>query len=127
MPEEARLRYDLRGLKCPLPVLKTRKRMENLTPGALIEIETTDPLAVIDIPHFCNEDGIGWSRPSRSQADIVSLSASGVANQIKALPRLRIGHSQFSTLTPGMRTNSRILLVTTISPSLRACAPICMS
>jgi tRNA 2-thiouridine synthesizing protein A len=57
MPEEARLRYDLRGLKCPLPVLKTRKRMENLTPGALIEVETTDPLAVIDIPHFCNEDG----------------------------------------------------------------------
>lgn len=57
MPGETRLRYDLRGLKCPLPVLKTRKRMENLTPGALIEIETTDPLAVIDIPHFCNEDG----------------------------------------------------------------------
>ncbi|AFL53616.1 tRNA 2-thiouridine synthesizing protein A [Sinorhizobium fredii] len=57
MPDEARVVYDLRGLKCPLPVLKTRKRMESLAPGALIEIETTDPLAVIDIPHFCSEDG----------------------------------------------------------------------
>ncbi|WP_026620229.1 tRNA 2-thiouridine synthesizing protein A [Ensifer sp. WSM1721] len=57
MPDEPRTVYDLRGLKCPLPVLKTRKRMESLAPGALIEIETTDPLAVIDIPHFCNEEG----------------------------------------------------------------------
>ena len=57
MPDEARVVYDLRGLKCPLPVLKTRKRMATLGPGALIEVTTTDPLAVIDIPHFCNEDG----------------------------------------------------------------------
>lgn len=57
MPTDEKIVYDLRGLKCPLPVLKTRKRMVSLAPGALIEIETTDPLAVIDIPHFCNEDG----------------------------------------------------------------------
>ncbi|MBZ7923055.1 sulfurtransferase TusA family protein [Ensifer sp. 2YAB10] len=57
MPDEQKIVYDLRGLKCPLPVLKTRKRMSTLAPGALLEIETTDPLAVIDIPHFCNEDG----------------------------------------------------------------------
>jgi tRNA 2-thiouridine synthesizing protein A len=49
--------YDLKGLKCPLPVLRTRKRMLSLAPGTLITVETTDPLAVIDIPHFCNEDG----------------------------------------------------------------------
>ncbi len=49
--------YDLRGLKCPLPVLKTRRKMSSLPSGALIQIETTDPLAGIDIPHFCNEDG----------------------------------------------------------------------
>lgn len=57
MPDEQKIVYDLRGLKCPLPVLKTRKRMISLAPGALLEITTTDPLAVIDIPHFCNEDG----------------------------------------------------------------------
>ncbi|MCK3780396.1 sulfurtransferase TusA family protein [Ensifer sesbaniae] len=57
MPNETKIVYDLRGLKCPLPVLKTRKRMAALAPGALLEIETTDPLAVIDIPHFCKEDG----------------------------------------------------------------------
>lgn len=49
--------YDLRGLKCPLPVLRTRKRLEHLPSGATLWIETTDPLAVIDIPHFCRENG----------------------------------------------------------------------
>ncbi|WP_394691680.1 sulfurtransferase TusA family protein [Hoeflea sp.] len=48
---------DLRGLKCPLPVLRTRKHLRGLASGARIRIETTDPLAVIDIPHFCREDG----------------------------------------------------------------------
>ncbi len=57
MPDADSLIYDLKGLKCPLPVLKTRKRMKALAPGELITVETTDPMAVIDIPHFCNEEG----------------------------------------------------------------------
>jgi tRNA 2-thiouridine synthesizing protein A len=51
------LTLDLRGLKCPLPVLKTRKKLAQLPAGSMISIETTDPLASIDIPHFCNEEG----------------------------------------------------------------------
>lgn len=49
--------YDLKGLNCPLPVLKARKRLAGLTPGSLVWLETTDPLAVIDIPAFCTENG----------------------------------------------------------------------
>ncbi|MAZ18800.1 MAG: response regulator SirA [Ahrensia sp.] len=49
--------YDLRGLKCPMPVLKTRKRMLGLAPGERLWVHTSDPLAVIDIPHFCQESG----------------------------------------------------------------------
>ena len=49
--------YDLRGLKCPLPVMKARKRLSAMPAGARLWVETTDPLAVIDIPHFCHEDG----------------------------------------------------------------------
>jgi tRNA 2-thiouridine synthesizing protein A len=48
---------DLRGLKCPLPVLKTRRKMAELPAGSVIFVQTTDPLAAIDIPHFCSEDG----------------------------------------------------------------------
>ncbi|MBW6423869.1 sulfurtransferase TusA family protein [Rhizobium sp. XQZ8] len=49
--------YDLRGLKCPLPVLKTRRKLKAMSSGAELTVETTDPLAGIDIPHFCNQDG----------------------------------------------------------------------
>lgn len=50
-------RYDLRGLNCPLPVLKARKRLASMPPGTRLWLETTDPLAVIDIPAFCSENG----------------------------------------------------------------------
>lgn len=49
--------YDLRGLNCPLPVLRTSKRLAGLRPGAALWLETTDPLASIDIPAFCAEKG----------------------------------------------------------------------
>ncbi|MCI9867195.1 sulfurtransferase TusA family protein [Rhizobium skierniewicense] len=49
--------YDLRGLKCPLPVLKSRKKLATMAAGEELWVETTDQLAVIDIPHMCREDG----------------------------------------------------------------------
>lgn len=49
--------YDLKGLNCPLPVLKAKKRLMSMAPGSRLWIETTDPLAVIDIPAFVNDDG----------------------------------------------------------------------
>ncbi len=55
MSEEVIL--DLKGLKCPLPVLKTRKAMTSLSTGDRVTILTTDPMAAIDIPHYCQESG----------------------------------------------------------------------
>lgn len=48
---------DARGLLCPLPVLKLRKRMKSLAPGATVALWADDPAAVIDVPHFCAEAG----------------------------------------------------------------------
>lgn len=48
---------DACGLLCPLPVLKARKRLQPLAPGASLTILTDDPAALIDIPHFCREAG----------------------------------------------------------------------
>jgi len=49
--------YDLKGLNCPLPVLKARRRLADMQTGGRLWVETTDPLAVIDIPAFCREAG----------------------------------------------------------------------
>jgi tRNA 2-thiouridine synthesizing protein A len=48
---------DLSGLLCPLPVLKARKALEAMTSGSELVVLTTDPMAAIDMPHFCNEQG----------------------------------------------------------------------
>jgi tRNA 2-thiouridine synthesizing protein A len=48
---------DLRGLKCPLPVLYTRKALASLAPGDVLLVECTDPLAGIDIPNLVRETG----------------------------------------------------------------------
>jgi len=48
---------DARDLLCPLPVLKLRKALAAMPAGARIRVLTTDPVAVIDIPHFCVEAG----------------------------------------------------------------------
>jgi tRNA 2-thiouridine synthesizing protein A len=48
---------DLRGLKCPLPALRTRKALSRLSSGAALVVECTDPLAAIDIPNLVRETG----------------------------------------------------------------------
>ena len=48
---------DLRGLKCPLPALRTRKALSRLGPGETLVVECTDPLAEIDIPNLVRETG----------------------------------------------------------------------
>lgn len=72
--------YDLRGLNCPLPVLRTRKRLSGMRPGDRLVIETTDPLAVIDIPAFCRDDGhLLISCEARDNAHRFTIERAGTA------------------------------------------------
>lgn len=55
MSDEEQL--DTTGLLCPLPVLKAAKRMRTMPSGAILRMTADDPAAVIDVPHFCAEQG----------------------------------------------------------------------
>lgn len=48
---------DARGLKCPLPVLKLEKRLATAQPGTILTVLATDPMARIDIPLHCRQNG----------------------------------------------------------------------
>ena len=48
---------DARGLKCPLPVLKMEKQLALLQSGAKLLVLATDPIARIDIPLYCRQNG----------------------------------------------------------------------
>ena len=48
---------DVRGLKCPLPVLKARKAITGIPVGALLEVLATDPAATLDFRHYARQSG----------------------------------------------------------------------
>ena len=48
---------NLRGLKCPLPALRTKKLLAGMTSGDELIIECTDPLSAIDIPNLLRQTG----------------------------------------------------------------------
>jgi tRNA 2-thiouridine synthesizing protein A len=48
---------DLRGLRCPQPVLRAKKALRAIPVGGTLVLECTDPLTMIDVPAFTNQTG----------------------------------------------------------------------
>ena len=67
----ATTKLDLIGLNCPLPALKTRKALARLTPGDLLQVHCTDPLAAIDIPNLIRETGDRIANTEQAEPGIV--------------------------------------------------------
>jgi tRNA 2-thiouridine synthesizing protein A len=51
---------DARGLRCPLPVLRTRERLKVLDRGDFLDVLADDPLARLDMQAFCAREGHGY-------------------------------------------------------------------
>ena len=68
---------DLRGLLCPLPVLKSRRALKDMPAGAQLTVDTSDPVASIDLPHFCREDGHRLLAQERTDFGMRFRKASG--------------------------------------------------
>jgi tRNA 2-thiouridine synthesizing protein A len=48
---------DLKGLLCPMPVVKMAKAIKEINPGETIEAFATDPGVMADIPAWCRTTG----------------------------------------------------------------------
>ena len=48
---------DARGLSCPLPILKTKKSLNELTSGQVLKVVATDPGSVKDMQAFAKQTG----------------------------------------------------------------------
>ena len=48
---------DVRGLVCPLPILRTKKSLADMAHGEILKIVATDPGAVIDFQVFADQTG----------------------------------------------------------------------
>ena len=53
----APLRVDACGLKCPLPILRTKKALAMVSAGEQVEVLSTDPTSVRDFEAFCRQAG----------------------------------------------------------------------
>ena len=57
VPRKPDAALDLRGYRCPIPVLKARQRLAEMAAGEELEVIANDPPVAIDMPHFCGEAG----------------------------------------------------------------------
>ena len=48
---------DVRGMNCPLPILRTKKALAKMTGGQLLKVLTTDKAAVTDLALFAQQTG----------------------------------------------------------------------
>ena len=48
---------DARGLNCPLPILRTKKALNDMSSGQLVRILATDPASVRDFQAFARQTG----------------------------------------------------------------------
>ena len=48
---------DTRGLNCPLPILKTKKALAEMTSGQILKVFSTDPGSVQDFQAFAKQTG----------------------------------------------------------------------
>ena len=48
---------DVRGLNCPLPILRAKKALGDLSAGQVLKVMATDPGSVKDFQAFCKQTG----------------------------------------------------------------------
>jgi tRNA 2-thiouridine synthesizing protein A len=63
---------DVKGLNCPLPVLRIRKRLRDVAVGETLAVEATDPGVIRDAEAFCRAGGHALVA-AREEAGIIHL------------------------------------------------------
>ena len=53
----ADVELNLTGMKCPLPVLKARRKINQMAPRSVLKVTADDPAAPLDFEHFCHTGG----------------------------------------------------------------------
>ncbi|MHB1176031.1 MAG: sulfurtransferase TusA family protein [Sulfuriferula sp.] len=62
---------DARGLNCPLPILRTKKSLTELSTGQILKISATDPGAVKDFQAFAKQTGNELLSSAQNDAEFV--------------------------------------------------------
>ena len=69
----AKYELDARRLLCPMPVIRTQNRIAELKPGDVLEVYSTDPGAINDIPAWCRINGHKVLETSQTDDEVILL------------------------------------------------------
>lgn len=64
---------DARGLNCPLPILRAKKSISQISSGQVLRVVATDPGAVKDFDAFCKQTGNALLSSSQNGGEFVFL------------------------------------------------------
>ena len=70
---QAHKELDTRGLTCPLPILKAKKALADMTSGQVLRVVSTDPGSVRDFQAFARQTGNELVEQSTGAGDFVHL------------------------------------------------------
>ncbi len=70
---EVATELDVRGLNCPLPILRTRASLKVMKAGDVLKVVATDPGSVKDIESFCSQTGNALLLSSEVEGEYIFL------------------------------------------------------
>jgi len=62
---------DAKGLNCPLPILRTKKAINQMESGQVLEVHSTDAGSVKDMEAFCNQTGHQLTKLSNLNGEFI--------------------------------------------------------
>lgn len=65
---------DVRGAKCPMPIVKAKKALEALAPGATLKVVSTDKGSVLDFQ--------GWAKTNKSAELVKQETATEATGEV---------------------------------------------
>ena len=66
---EAQKEIDTRGMNCPLPILKAKKALADMSSGEVLKVVATDPGSVRDFQAFARQTGNELLEQSQHDAE----------------------------------------------------------
>ena len=67
---------DTLGLYCPVPILKTARKMKELAVGQVLEVLSDDPVILEDMPAWCRSNGheyLGCGEPQSGSPSVLRI------------------------------------------------------